>query len=207
MIDLYLIRHAQTPANAEGNPRIIGRSPEMGLTLYGHEQAYLLAKHFHDSGVDFDRIYSSPARRALATALPIANNQRNGIQDIIQSDLLHEMSQGDWEGLLRDEVNTEEVLYLRRKHPWTFKAPHGESKEDVANRWQEFFWDSFGEAIARGDDVLGAVITHHMTIKCSLMRAGFWHADFAFHTDIENAAYVRLQYREGNFGLKIDRPF
>ena len=206
MIDLYLIRHAETVENAEGNPRIIGRSPKMPLSTYGHEQAYLLAKHFHDSGVEFDRVYSSPARRALATALPTANNQRNGVQDIIQSELLHEMGQGDWEGLLRESVNTEEVLYQRKKYPWAFKAPGGESKEDVANRGHEFFWDAFGEDIELGRDVLAGVFTHHMWIKCFLMRAGFWHADFTYFSDIENAAYVRAQFT-GNWGLKINRPF
>ncbi|TSA80133.1 histidine phosphatase family protein [Deinococcus detaillensis] len=58
--DLYLIRHAQTPRNAEG--RYPGRQDDAALTPEGERQARAL--HLHGSA----QVWSSPARRCLQTA-------------------------------------------------------------------------------------------------------------------------------------------
>jgi len=87
---LYLIRHGETKWNREG--RYQGWA-DIELSEEGHEQASLLAKRF--DYLNLDAIYSSPLKRAVATAEPIA--QKKGLE-VILDEHFKEINFGEWEG-------------------------------------------------------------------------------------------------------------
>lgn len=68
MTHVYLVRHAAT---AWSGTRLCGRI-DLPLSAAGRRQATRLAGRFMDLGLGTARVYSSPARRALETAAPIA---------------------------------------------------------------------------------------------------------------------------------------
>ena len=77
---IYLIRHGRTSQNLE--KRLQGRS-DLPLDETGVEQARRLGEFFRAQGVSFDRVLSSPLRRAVQTArlaagegLPIETDAR-----------------------------------------------------------------------------------------------------------------------------------
>lgn len=199
MIDLYFIRHAQSKGNERGNTRITGRSPEMFLSIWGYDQAHRLGQYLKLKEAHFDEIYSSPARRAMSTAGPLARALAYGEHKIIQSENLYEMSQGDWEGRLREEVYTPEVWNKMKRDPWKCKAPGGESQYDVEERMHGFFWDNFGDRLE--DDLAVGIVSHHMAIKCFLRRAYSWDPRMTYKTNIDNTGITHLRYDEQGWNL------
>lgn len=57
---------------------------------------------------------------------------------VIYDEDLEELSQGDWEGQLRTEIYTPRQLQKINSNNYTFKAPNGESQEEVENRMFDF---------------------------------------------------------------------
>src|SRR5260370_37973533 len=80
--ELFIVRHADAIPEAD---EIIpsGIYDDLPLSRVGREQAQALAERL--SSLNFDAIYSSPLRRCLETAEPLA--ERLGIQPIIAEDL------------------------------------------------------------------------------------------------------------------------
>jgi len=80
--ELFIVRHADAIPQAD---EIIpsGIYDDLPLSRVGREQAQALAERL--SSLNFDAIYSSPLRRCLETAEPLA--ERLGIQPIIVEDL------------------------------------------------------------------------------------------------------------------------
>jgi len=119
---LKLVRHAQTEANREG--RWWGRG-ETPLTEKGRRQAEALAL----AAAPFDSIVSSPASRALDTAMPVA--MRQGL-DIAVVDDLAEFYFGEWEGLTVDEIRSADPDGFRRILEDGFDEPRGVTGETFA---------------------------------------------------------------------------
>lgn len=65
MLNIYLARHGQDEDNANG---ILNGHRDTPLTELGESQAQDLAEHIKDEGLSFEKIYSSPLRRANQTA-------------------------------------------------------------------------------------------------------------------------------------------
>jgi bisphosphoglycerate-dependent phosphoglycerate mutase len=63
---IYFLRHGRTEWNA--NNRIQGSNEKIDLDDEGVKQAEGVAEGFRRAGLEFDRIYSSPYRRAMHTA-------------------------------------------------------------------------------------------------------------------------------------------
>jgi len=68
MIEVWLVRHAQSQNNAAGEAE---RQPDPPLTDLGHWQASALAQYLGESGDRFVRRSVSAFRRALQTAAPV----------------------------------------------------------------------------------------------------------------------------------------
>lgn len=68
MIEVWLVRHAQSQNNAAGETE---RQPDPALTDLGHWQASALAQYLRESGDSFYRKSVSAFRRALQTAAPL----------------------------------------------------------------------------------------------------------------------------------------
>ena len=95
-MELYIIRHGETKWNSE--KRLQGRS-DIELNEYGIELARITSEALKD--VKFDRIYSSPLKRAYETAEILRGSRK---LDIICDDRLKEMCFGDYEGKVTDTL-------------------------------------------------------------------------------------------------------
>ncbi len=91
---IYIIRHGQTDWNVEG--RYQGRI-DIELNETGINQAKQIYDELKD--IKFDKVFSSPLKRALQTARIITDD------NIIVDNRLIERSNGDLEGKLKHECN------------------------------------------------------------------------------------------------------
>lgn len=143
-MQLYIIRHGQTVWNAAG--KLQGRT-DIELNQNGIDAAVALGRRLKD--VHFDKIFSSPLKRAVHTARLI-----RGERDIpIETDeRLIEMSFGIGDGKLCDEWFAPQSPYrffftAPEKFP---TAPGAESFEDVRRRVLDFIQEKvqplFGQA-------------------------------------------------------------
>jgi broad specificity phosphatase PhoE len=136
MIDVYMIRHAESTANL--TPDIIcGQSSDIDLTALGVEQAYEIGLNLREVGILPDQVYVSPALRAQLTARYCLRAAGINLEPIID-ERLHEVSQGHWEGHVRSEKYTRKVQQRAQKKGNDFKAPGGESINDVRKRAFDF---------------------------------------------------------------------
>ena len=113
---IYLVRHGQTQFNAERRQQ--GRL-DSDLTPLGLSQAAAVGRLLQGlTGKPAGwRLVASPLGRAQATADPRVT----------------EVSFGEWDGRLRDELAAEHPEVFARKD-WQFSAPGGERYEDVHAR-------------------------------------------------------------------------
>ncbi|BBB31700.1 probable phosphoglycerate mutase [Thermotomaculum hydrothermale] len=127
MIQLYVIRHAQTQFNKE---HIFQGVTDNGLSSDGLKQAKYIADYFDN--IEIDEIYSSPLNRVIQTATPLAEKKKREIKIL---DKFYEVDCGKWEGKNWYYLVENEGESLRK---WLldadFKAPEGESLLDVYNR-------------------------------------------------------------------------
>jgi len=128
MTQLFLVRHGETDWNVEG--RWQGQA-DVPLNERGREQAAQIAAAL--SGHGLSAIYTSDLQRALETAKPLA--LAAGLQ--IQIDpRLREIDQGEWQGLLVDEIQRRYADHFRRRleDPWDVAPPGGETVRQVHTR-------------------------------------------------------------------------
>lgn len=188
MIDLYLIRHAESVYNVRAD-LVTGRSPQVPLSPHGEKQAEALAQELKE--ISFDLVYSSPAVRALNTAKrALKDCQLN--YPIQRTEALYEISRGDWEGLPLDTVMTDEVwaeLKADKKH-WC--APGGESQLDAERRMHNFVED---EILPRGKGTY-ALFSHAGAIRCFLRPILRMSHDKLFDIEISNASITHLVYQK-----------
>ena len=97
MIRLYLIRHGETEWN---KARRFQGWTDIELSSEGEEQAKLLGERFKK--IKVDEVYASPLKRAVATAMPIANV--HGIK-VITKEHFKEINFGEWEGMTATEIS------------------------------------------------------------------------------------------------------
>ena len=126
---IYLVRHGQTAFNAERRQQGRLDSP---LTALGRAQAAAVGRLLQGlvGQADGWRLVASPLGRAQDTAgiigdalgLPVETDER-----------VTEVSFGEWDGRLRDELASEHPEVFARGD-WQFSAPGGESFEAVHGR-------------------------------------------------------------------------
>ncbi len=125
-MNIYIIRHGETDTNRER--LLLGRA-DPPLNEKGEEQARRLRDFFAAEGIVFDRVVSSPLRRALRTA-EIACGGRNAVET---DDRLLEMDAGPYEGCPLADLPPELTEFFRDfVHN---EAPEGmESLDSVVRR-------------------------------------------------------------------------
>ncbi len=165
MTELYFVRHAQSEKNVMRH-LVGGRCNSTPLTQKGRKQATALGKRWSNTQ-SFDYIYSSIADRCQSTALIVTNCLGFPRDQIQYSEEIVELSQGEWEGKLRKEIYTSEVLKAINKDNWNFKAPGGESQAEAAERMMTFVQNLVRES-ERKDKV--AIFTHAGAIKYCLCK-------------------------------------
>ncbi|XP_077212145.1 phosphoglycerate mutase family protein [Tasmannia lanceolata] len=144
-VEVFLINHGECGVSVRQDliggrwPDLVaGRWPAAGLTVIGKRQARALAVFLKSQGVRFDAVYSSPLDRARETAGSVCQELNFSEEQIQSSDALIEMSQGQWEGCLRSEIYTPDIISLIDRSQPDFSPPSGESLRQVEFRMIEF---------------------------------------------------------------------
>jgi broad specificity phosphatase PhoE len=133
---MYFLRHGESELN---HKRIFaGPSVDPALTPSGVQEAALQAAAWRD--IPFSAIYSSPAKRALQTALTMNTGRQ---LEVLISDRLKEVDIGELDG---QSIDIPENLAVYRSviSKWeqdvrTTRFPGGESLADVESRAYRFF--------------------------------------------------------------------
>jgi broad specificity phosphatase PhoE len=169
MMEIILVRHGQTEWNTG---RVYRGRADVGLDEVGMKQAELLGGYLAE--LKLDAVYSSPLRRALDTAVAVAQHQAIDVQ---VSDGLIDFDYGKWQGLSDEEVRKSYPALRRRwcTAPHLVTMPRGESLRDVKKRALAVV----DEAV-RGYDGHVVLVSHRVVNKvliCSLLGLGnshFW---------------------------------
>ena len=217
---LLYIRHGQSTNNAGTSAG--GHAPDSALTALGHRQAHAIAHHLADAyGGQVVAIYSSPFRRALQTAAPIAAALGTPVQVAVP---LHEMwGQYAYEpdGSVRQHPGLSRTEMLRI-------APSAVLGDDVADEgWWFGSWPGVERAMAgMGDNAarfLDIVLTTHESatppadIVCAVGHGGSGDAlvkriaqgahTFATWFELDNTSLSQMRWHctpEGERRIVID---
>lgn len=131
---LYLVRHAQSTANAEGI--LAGRLPGVSLDKTGKKQAEKLAKFL--GTIEFEKVVASPLERTQETA-----NILKPESDVKLDYRIAECDYGDWSGLKIETLQKEDLWKTIQNQPSEVTFPGGESMKDMFHRsWSAVeFWN------------------------------------------------------------------
>ena len=172
----YIVRHGETDYNIQG--RLQGQL-DLPLNQNGINVGILTGKALCD--VKFDRVISSPLKRAYQTAQILLRENRASSAEIETDDRLKEFSFGTWEGLGCVAGNREvpdEYLEFFRDGMAFRGAPEGESTKQVLARTAAFLHEAANDPVNDGKTVL--VSTHGAAMRALLHPAyeddsDFWH--------------------------------
>ena len=193
MLDIFLIRHAESQGNV--NRHLIGgRSDHFLLTDQGEIQAKKLGERLVEENLQFDEVFSSIAVRAHETARIVCKELSIPQQDIQLDERLVELSQGNWEGQVRSEILTPDMRATIAQNPWKFQPPGGESVKDVEERMYAWLWENLQKMPASGTRI--AVFSHGMAIKSLFRKLTDATYDLPRNTVIHNTAITRLMFND-----------
>lgn len=190
MLDLYLIRHAESVMNEQCS-LIGGRTETTPLTEFGKKQAELLGKRLTWEGIIFDKVYASPATRTKETVEIICSFMAYPFNRIIYSEQLYEISQGEWEGKPRKEIYTKEMLAQINANNWEFHPPNGESQRDVEERMHNYVKK---EALTQQGRV--GIFGHSMAFKCLLRSILDSTPKMTYKIVLDNTSITHLKYND-----------
>ncbi len=192
--EILLVRHGESTWNEIG--RYQGRI-DTELSALGNRQAVATAQFLR--AVPLDAIYASPLRRALVTAMYIANEQG---KDVIIEESLTEIDHGRWNGLMRDEVEKQfgPLLELWQTEPSRAQMPGGESIGDVAQRALA----GLERIVARHPGQRILIATHDAVLRvivCHVLRLSL---DQIWCIKTENASITTIEAEPGQ-GYRLVR--
>ena len=157
MTRIALLRHFPTAWNRER--RLQGQAD---IPLSEDARTQLTGLHM-PAPWDRARIVASPLIRAAETARLLS-----GGRAIALDARLVEISWGDWEGRLAEELLADPHIGFRPTHEWTGddRAPGGESPDEALTR----ALPTLAEIASAGSDTV--VVTHKALMRLILRRAG-----------------------------------
>lgn len=147
---IWFVRHAQSEYNKK---KLFTGWHDPNLTQHGIHIAHELKEELY--GIKFDKVFSSPLKRAFSTAQILIDDQ-----EIVIDDRLKERSYGDWSAKSKEEVKSlvgEESYYSARRG-WETSPPNGESLKDVSLRVKSFI-----DELPNTGNIL--VVSHGNTIR------------------------------------------
>jgi broad specificity phosphatase PhoE len=193
MTRALLIRHGETEWNRV--ERFRGRV-DIELNETGHLQAQAVAKRLRS--FEADAIYSSPLKRALQTAQPIAQacgREPEPLEGIVDIDY------GTCAGLSPEEFSTRypDLCLTWHYAPHRVLFPAGESLDDVQRR----AWGAFNEVCSRhlrGTVVLVSHVVVNRVLVCAavgLNNSSFWKIGQ------DNGAINIIEAEQGEYRLLL----
>lgn len=193
MLQLYLIRHAESLANT--TPEICsGQSNHVPLSERGIRQAQALQVRLQREGLRFDRILRSTAVRTAMTAQYALGDQPAYAQITAHDELL-EVHQGDFEGKPKKEVYNAATLAQIKNDPWNFRPPQGESQHDVALRMWKCTHDIVAQYHAQGNKPTKvAFVTHGLAIRVWMREILPFDPRITWMVGTENTSITQFNY-------------
>ena len=131
-MNIYIIRHGETPANVE---RRVQGWLDVPLNENGIELARKTGHALKD--IKFDAVFSSPLIRAYQTAEYFLKENENPTPEIVTDGRIKEMYFGEWEGQLKYVGSVAEGTFLLDPAK-TPIMPNGESFVNLFERTQAF---------------------------------------------------------------------
>lgn len=171
-MQLYIVRHGMTQWNKE---RRLQGSIDIELAPEGIEAAQKLSLELAD--IEFDRIYTSPLKRAMKTAEIIRGEKKT---QIIVEQRLKEISFGVEEGAFYTDWDTPSNPYFPFfNNPGDYFPPEkGESIEDLCLRTKEFIQTEIEPLASSAQKILtvahGALNSSIMCYLENRTKADFW---------------------------------
>jgi probable phosphoglycerate mutase len=189
-IHLYLIRHAESAMNT--TPELIsGRTNETPLTGRGVMQARHLGRYLVAHDVIPGSVHVSPAVRTQQTARYCLKEMGLELEHRVH-DNLQELDQGDWAGLVRAEIYTDEVLGEIERLGMDFKAPSGESMREVGARMEDWLQETFDDYQPAEAPETHLVFTHGVAIRSLVGRMLGWDNKRIYQTITDNTSLTML---------------
>ena len=131
---IFFLRHGQTDWNAKH--RIQGGIAEIDLNADGIQQAEAAADGMSRAGLSFDRIYSSPFRRAMHT-VEIVCSRVGGTP--ISDERIREINFGEYEGTpYLDGGFCDDNIRAAFENPPAYVPRGGETFDQVLSRVRDF---------------------------------------------------------------------
>jgi alpha-ribazole phosphatase len=182
---LILVRHAEPDDSVRG--RSYG-ALDVPLSAAGRAQAEAVVRAL--DGVAIDAVYSSPLRRALESATPLASAR--GLEPVAHAGL-RELSFGELEGLTFAEIEHDrpELYESWMKDPTGTQFPGGESFADLRER-------ALGAAAEiRAGHRAAAIVAHGGVTRTILADALGMQADAIFRLDQPYGAISIVDWIDG----------
>jgi len=184
---VHLVRHGRTAWNVQR--RVMGWLDE-DVEPVARRDAEAVADAL--AGDDVAAIVSSPLRRALQTAGPLAN--RVGIEPRLD-DRVGELRVGPWEGLTEDEIGERwpEEWRRWRNEPHTLALEGRETLHELNDRVAAVL-DELCSSAASGAAV---VYTHDAVVRASVAWALRTGPDVYCHVEVLNCSITTVRVLDG----------
>lgn len=163
---LYLVRH---PRVSIASGICYGQS-DVALSEQFEEEVAAILKRL--SGIEFERVYSSPLSRCARLAEKISNRTQF-------DDRLMELDFGDWEGETWDAIFESEEGKKWFDDYRNYPCPNGESYNDMLARVRRFI----AELPQSGGNVL--IVTHAGVVRAFRVLLQDWPVKKAFGKPVE----------------------
>jgi broad specificity phosphatase PhoE len=192
-LTLYIMRHAESEANAAG---ILAGQIDYPLTERGRADAAAVADAFL-RGRRLDRVIASPLIRARQTAAPFA--AAAGLTVETEAALL-EQDMGIFAGKTYAWSEAHPAYMADRAKRWDWRPPDGESYRMIAERLAPWFAGLDREAGRAG---AWLVVTHAVTIR---LIAGILAGTLPEYPEkiLRNGEMLTVDYRGGGFRHEPD---
>lgn len=195
-MELYIVRHGQSEANAAG--RHAGWSP-VPLSELGRQQACRVGGFL--SAIAFDRVFVSDVLRARQTA-ELAMPGREYVLD----SRIREIDSGSLVGrYVTDCIAEYGDAYNHAKQVLDYAAYGGETDDILAERIGSFMKDMERLAEESSEAEKVAVFSHECAMRqmiCCALGVRYPHKKIA----IGNCSVVKLEYSEGGWKLGFVLP-
>ncbi len=186
---IYLLRHAQSTANAKGV--LAGRDNSVELTKQGFVQAKKLVQVLDQ--LEIGKILSSPLTRCLQTIEPF--RARSGKIPFSQDERLIEMDYGIWSGHKLSKLARKNEWRTIQTTPSKFTFPGGESFKSMRSRVENLFKSLDGHR----EPVL--LVTHGDIVKMFLAVAAGLKIDGFQKFVIEPGSISTIGSKRGAYSI------
>lgn len=181
-VTLHLVRHGETPWNAEG--RIQGQTPDVPLTARGRAQAEAVAEALGDRPIG--AVIASDLVRAIDTAKPLAERLTLPIEI---APPLREKDFGTIEGLRAIDMDPQLRDVLERQwHDPDLALDGGESHRQLYERVGNYFDGLLSAPPA--DEI--AVVAHGGSVRMALLYLQGHPVEELARTEVDNGSIHTL---------------